>query len=67
MRKQARRQPASTRLAATEPEPTGLRLRREFQELAREVPQEEWDKLPKDLLDNLDHYLYGWPKKTPQR
>lgn len=32
-------------------------------DLAKEIPQEEWDKLPKDLNDNLDHYLYGVPKK----
>ena len=32
-------------------------------ELAKEVPQEEWDKLPSDLNDNLDHYLYGVPKE----
>jgi hypothetical protein len=31
--------------------------------LAREVPQAEWDKLPSDLTDNLDHYLYGTPKR----
>lgn len=32
-------------------------------ELAGEVPQAEWDKLPGDLTDNLDHYLYGTPKR----
>ena len=32
-------------------------------ELASEVPQEEWDNLPADLSDQLDHYIYG----TPQR
>ena len=32
-------------------------------DLAKEIPQEEWDKLPHDLNDNLDHYLYGVPKK----
>jgi len=32
-------------------------------ELAKEVPQEEWDRLPSDLNDNLDHYLYGVPKE----
>ena len=37
------------------------------QELAKQVPREEWDKLPPDLLDNLDHYLYGTLKKPPQR
>lgn len=28
-------------------------------ELAKEVPEEEWKKLPTDLTDNLDQYLYG--------
>jgi hypothetical protein len=32
-------------------------------ELAQEIPQEEWDRLPNDLNDNLDHYLYGVPKE----
>ena len=32
-------------------------------ELAKEIPQEEWDRLPDDLNENLDHYLYGGPKK----
>jgi len=31
--------------------------------LAYEVPKAEWDRLPSDLTDNLDHYLYGLPKK----
>jgi hypothetical protein len=34
-----------------------------LRELAKEIPQEEWDKLPEDLNENLDHYLYGVPKK----
>ena len=25
----------------------------------KDVPQEEWDKLPHDLADRLDYYLYG--------
>ena len=32
--------------------------------IAAEVPQEEWDKLPKDLTDNLDHYVYGTPRSA---
>lgn len=28
-------------------------------ELAKDVPEEEWNKLPNDLTDNLDQYLYG--------
>jgi len=31
--------------------------------LAKEVPQEEWDRLPSDLNANLDHYLYGVSKE----
>lgn len=31
-------------------------------DLASEIPEEEWEKLPSDLTDNLDYYLYGTPK-----
>lgn len=34
-----------------------------LEELAAEVPEEDWQKLPPDLTDNLDHYLYGTPKR----
>ncbi len=27
--------------------------------LAKEVPAEEWDRIPHDLTDRLDYYLYG--------
>ena len=32
-------------------------------ELAGEVPQEAWERLPSDLTDRLDHYLYGTPQQ----
>ena len=32
-------------------------------DIAKEISQEEWNKLRKDMNDNLDHYLYGGPKK----
>jgi hypothetical protein len=32
-------------------------------ELAAEIPEEEWKRLPSDLTDNLEHYLYGAPKR----
>ncbi len=32
-------------------------------DLASRVPEGEWRKLPADLTDNLDHYLYGTPKR----
>jgi hypothetical protein len=28
-------------------------------DLGASLPPEEWDRLPKDLASNLDHYLYG--------
>jgi hypothetical protein len=31
--------------------------------LASQVPEDEWRKLPSDLTNNLDHYLYGTPKR----
>jgi len=35
-----------------------------LRELGQGIPHEEWEKLPSDLTDNLDHYLYGTRKKT---
>jgi hypothetical protein len=32
-------------------------------EIGARVPPEEWEKVPKDLSKNLDHYLYGAPKE----
>jgi len=34
-----------------------------LEELARQVPDAEWEGLPSDLTDNLDHYLYGTRKR----
>ena len=30
------------------------------------VPEEEWEKVPRDLSKNLDHYLYGAPKEEEE-
>ena len=32
-------------------------------ELSKQVPTSEWDRLPSDLAENLDHYLYGRDKQ----
>jgi hypothetical protein len=32
------------------------------EEISAQIPLEEWEKLPKDLSKNVDHYLYGSPK-----
>ncbi len=34
-------------------------------EITKEVPLNEWEKLPSDLSKNIDHYLYGIPKIEP--
>jgi len=31
--------------------------------ITADVPDEEWAKLPPDLSDQLDHYVYGTPKQ----
>ncbi len=31
---------------------------------SKRVPDEVWEKLPADGAENIDHYLYGAPKKT---
>ena len=46
------------------------RDQRDFQdiilEIASKIPKEELANIPSDLSENLDHYLYGFPKKTEQ-
>lgn len=34
-----------------------------WQEQLKNIPEEELDKIPTDASSNLDHYLYGAPKK----
>ena len=40
---------------------------RDFQdiilEIAKTIPKEELEAFPPDYSENLDHYLYGFPKK----
>jgi Arc/MetJ-type ribon-helix-helix transcriptional regulator len=35
----------------------------EILEMTADVPDEEWDKLPTDLAEQHDHYIYGTPKR----
>ncbi|MGB2624049.1 MAG: hypothetical protein WA857_16305 [Candidatus Acidiferrum sp.] len=46
-------------LGPSKPEPIEAVL----QSLAGDVPETEWQKLPADLTEDLDHYLYGTPRK----
>ena len=34
-----------------------------FRELASRIPEEELRRLPTDLAEQHDHYIYGTPKK----
>jgi len=32
-------------------------------EIGEQVPEKEWEKLPKDFARNFEHYMYGAPKE----
>ena len=34
-----------------------------IQDAFKDIPEEEWEKLPKDGAAELVHYLYGTPKR----
>lgn len=65
-RKEIARQAALTRWAKKKLAPDGtivVSIEHIAAELTRDIPPEDWNRLPKDLVDQLDHYLYGWPKR----
>ena len=33
-------------------------------EIGKQIPDEEWAKIPDDVSINYKHYLYGAPKKS---
>lgn len=47
----------------TAPPPSKLSITEKLLAMAEEMPTEERDKMPEDLADQHDHYIYGWPKK----
>jgi len=61
--------PARSRLRrkARRPMDNPLALEDDLLALARAVPDEEWAGLPQDFNENLDHYLYGTPRKAARR
>ncbi len=54
-------------LVMLQPEPTLDSSTRPIEDvladIATQVPDEQWRRLPDDLTDQLDHYLYGTPKR----
>jgi Arc/MetJ-type ribon-helix-helix transcriptional regulator len=61
-----RHQDSAAAAPATEPAnpPERKPLWERAAELRQSIPAEEWDKLPDDGSRQLDHYLYGSPKRT---
>ncbi len=49
---------------ATSSERKGRTPEEILEERSKNVPQEEWDRLPDDLIDNLDHYTAGADKEA---
>jgi hypothetical protein len=60
---------AEVTITVTEPQeepgydPNARPIWEEVLEIGASIPMEEWEKVPTDLSINLDHYLYGSPKK----
>jgi predicted DNA-binding antitoxin AbrB/MazE fold protein len=48
--------------AKEEFDPNAPTIEEELAAIWADVPEAEWSRLPADLTDNLDHYLYGTPK-----
>lgn len=40
-----------------------VRIVRIAERLGRRIPSSELQSIPKDLSDQLDHYIYGMPKR----
>ncbi|MBI4702775.1 MAG: hypothetical protein HY744_16775 [Deltaproteobacteria bacterium] len=45
-------------------DPTARPIWEVIAEIGASVPDEEWEKVPRDLAENHDHYLYGAPKPS---
>ena len=43
-------------------DPNAPPIEEKLRAIMADVPQEEWDRLPADLSEHLDHYIYGTPK-----
>jgi hypothetical protein len=49
-------------LAKEDRNPNAPPIEERLRAIWADIPQEEWDRLPADLTDNLDHYIYGTPR-----
>lgn len=53
----------STRTDEASPDLSTRPIEEVLADIASRVPGQQWAKLPPDLTDQLDHYLYGTPKR----
>lgn len=58
-----RREPRRT-ASRREAQSSFMTLVEDLRAIAETAPASEWAKLPRDFSENLDHYLYGSPKKA---
>ena len=47
-------------------DPTEPSIWEKIAKIRESIPKEAWDDVPTDLASNLDHYLYGAPKKNQE-
>ena len=47
-------------------DPIGPSIWEKIARIRESIPEEAWDDVPTDLASNLDHYLYGTPKKNQE-
>ncbi len=47
-----------------EEEPRQKPISEVIQDITKDVPDEVWETLPKDGAAEIDHYLYGSPKRN---
>jgi hypothetical protein len=53
----------STRASATRPRKTRKPIWITFIEASRQIPDADLERLPTDLAAQVDHYVYGTPKR----
>jgi antitoxin (DNA-binding transcriptional repressor) of toxin-antitoxin stability system len=58
-------QPLAVLRSATPEASPDQSIDRIFASIVRDIPDEDWQQVPADLSQNLDHYLYGAPKTSP--
>jgi len=63
--KQGQQVPQTSEVVATSPAPAKrIPIWEVAAELRKNVPEEEWTKLPVDGAAQHDHYIYGTPKRS---